>query len=150
ATGPEGTRGRHAATGETGQAIADAPTPSQAPTRRFAESDQGWGVIGSPSVRCEAIKVKSESRAARVAPESPDHTGLPRGFPLWLADVEAGACATSMMLEGSTSTTSGPPSVYSARDSVRASWTRRCVHRERRGGGFAAKISSRMHMPARI
>jgi hypothetical protein len=29
--------------------------------------------------------------AAKVAPESPDHTGLPRSFLLWLADVEAGA-----------------------------------------------------------
>jgi len=46
---------------------------------------KGWGVIGSPSVRRDAIKVKSDSRAARVAPEHPDHTGVPRGFPLWLA-----------------------------------------------------------------
>ena len=35
--------------------------------------------------------VTFDSRAARVAPESPDHTGLPRSFLLWLADVEAGA-----------------------------------------------------------
>jgi hypothetical protein len=28
-------------------------------------------------------------RAARVAPKPPDHTGLPRSFPLWLADAEA-------------------------------------------------------------
>ena len=49
--------------------------------RGLAESDQGWGVISSPSVRREGIKVKSESRAARVAPESPDHTELPRVSP---------------------------------------------------------------------
>jgi hypothetical protein len=53
-------------------------------------SDWSLGAIEVAGVRREATKVKSDSRAARVAPEGPDHTGLPRGFPLWLADVEAG------------------------------------------------------------
>ncbi len=47
----------------------------------LAEADQEARTLVTTFVQ-GLQELRSDSRAARVAPESPDHTGLPRGFPL--------------------------------------------------------------------